>query len=479
MVKKKMTLEEKLEEAIITDAPYKVPDNWTWTNLSKLLSTLETGKRPKGGVSGIENGIPSLGGEHLNYNGGFNFDKLKFVPNEFADTLKKGLIEQDDILIVKDGATTGKCSYVDINFPFDKAVINEHVFKCRTVNEINSRFIFWFIVSPLGQQFVKLNLKGSAQGGINTKFIENFSVCVPPLKEQQRIVDKIESLFEKLDKAKELIEEARDDFEKRKSAILEKAFRGKLTTNFKKILTDNKFDIELNELEKELVEKIKVEWKFCTIKDIANVKGGKRLPKGEKLVVENTGYPYLRAGNLKNNSVLEDDIQYLTKDIQNMIKNYTISSEDVYITIVGACIGDVGIIPKKLSGANLTENAAKICNINKDIIDQTFLMKWLSSPTGQFLIRGNILSATLGKLALTRIKDILVPVPSIEEQKEIVRILDKVLEEESKIEELTKLQEQIELIKKSILAKAFRGQLGTNCEEDESALELLKEILNT
>ena len=68
-------------------------------------------------------------------------------------------------------------------------------------------------------------------------------------------------------------------------------------------------------------------------------------------------------------------------------------------------------------------------------------------------------------------------IPSIEEQNEIVRILDKLLEEESKIEELTTLEEQIELIKKSILAKAFRGQLGTNCEEDESALELLKEII--
>lgn len=65
------------------------------------------------------------------------------------------------------------------------------------------------------------------------------------------------------------------------------------------------------------------------------------------------------------------------------------------------------------------------------------------------------------------------PAP-IEEQKEIVKILDKLLKEESKIEELTQLGEQIELIKESILAKAFRGELGTNCEEDESALEMLK-----
>ena len=81
-------------------------------------------------------------------------------------------------------------------------------------------------------------------------------------------------------------------------------------------------------------------------------------------------------------------------------------------------------------------------------------------------------------LYLNSIREILIPLPTIQEQEEIVRILDEFLEEERKIEELTALEEQIELIKKSILAKAFRGQLGTNCEEDESALELLKEILS-
>ena len=86
--------------------------------------------------------------------------------------------------------------------------------------------------------------------------------------------------------------------------------------------------------------------------------------------------------------------------------------------------------------------------------------------------------SVLPKINQKELGKINVPVCSINEQKEIVRILDKLLEEEAKIDELTELEEQIELIKKSILAKAFRGQLGTNSEDDESAIELLKEILN-
>ena len=101
--KKKKTLEELLEEALVPEEeqPYEVPENWVWVQLASLLDKFETGKRPKGGVSDIREGIPSLGGEHLCYDGGFNFTNLKFVPKEFASSMKQGKIETNDILIVK------------------------------------------------------------------------------------------------------------------------------------------------------------------------------------------------------------------------------------------------------------------------------------------------------------------------------------------------------------------------------------------
>lgn len=480
MAKKMMTLEEKLEEDIVSDIPYEVPNSWICTTLGSLVE--------------FERGITFSASEKKNEKGELDIaclrtanvqqklecDDLIYVDKKHMKSNERKIVREGDILMSTANSLELVGKSVLVPKLFEEMTFGGFILNIRNKGVMNNKFIYYY----LRAQYVLGNLQDIASqttniANINAKKLGNYVITVPPLKEQQRIVERIESFFEKLDKAKDLIEEAREGFEKRKQSLLEKAFRGKLTVNSKKVEGNFEFNIELDELEETYVKDVESKWNFCRIRDIADVKGGKRLPKGKNLVKENTGYPYLRAGNLKNKSVLEDDIQYLTEDIQKTIKNYTISSNDVYITIVGACIGDVGIIPEKLSGANLTENAAKICNINEEIIDKTFLMKWLSSLTGQYLIKGNILSATLGKLALTRIKEILVPLPSLEEQKEIVRILDKILDEESKIEELTALEEQIELIKKSILAKAFRGELGTNCEEDESALELLKEILNT
>ncbi|NFG61359.1 restriction endonuclease subunit S [Clostridium sp. CMCC3677] len=471
MAKKKMTLEEKIEEAIVTDVSYEVPRNWVCSKLGAVCNKVQYGYTEKASIEKL--GPHFLRITDIQENE-VDWDSVPYCPISKKDYTKYKL-DKGDIVIARTGATTGK-NYI-ISDEVD-AVFASYLIRMKISNSIYNKFISYYMYSDLYWKQIMEEKKGIAQPGVNAQKLGSLIVPIPPLKEQQRIVDRIESLFKKLDKAKELIEESREGFDKRKSAILEKAFRGELTKGFKKVEAIFDFNIEFDEVEDKYVKEVKCKWSFCRVRDIADVKGGKRLPKGEKLVIDNTGYPYLRAGNLKDQSVLEEDIQYLTEEVQRRIKNYIITSSDVYITIVGACIGDVGVIPDKLSGANLTENAAKICNINKEVIDKTFLMKWLSSLTGQYLIKDNVLSATLGKLALTRIKEILIPLPSLEEQKEIVRILDKLLEDESKIEQLTELEGQIELIKKSILAKAFRGELGTNCEEDESALELLKEILS-
>ena len=109
-----------------------------------------------------------------------------------------------------------------------------------------------------------------------------------------------------------------------------------------------------------------------TIDSFADVKGGKRLPKGEQLVHFDTGYPYIRAGNLKNGTVT-GEILFLPSELQNAIASYRVATGDVYITIVGACIGDVGIVPPEFHRANLTENAARITIRDNENVDNRFL----------------------------------------------------------------------------------------------------------
>ncbi len=188
------------------------------------------------------------------------------------------------------------------------------------------------------------------------------------------------------------------------------------------------------------------------------MKGGKRLLKGESLVDENTGYPYIKAGNLKNGTVILSEIQFIPKHIQPLIKNYTVVSGDVYITIVGACIGDAGIIPTELDGANLTENAAKICNLFG--VNNEYLALWLRSSLCQEIIKSKILSAAQGKLAITRIKTLPIPLPPIHEQIAIINILQDLINFPARVTKYQMdIKSKLERLNQSILSKAFRGEL--------------------
>src|SRR4030042_1135029 len=107
-----------------------LPEGWIEITLNQILQALKSGSRPKGGVRGIKEGIPSIGGEHINENGGFRFETIKFVSHNFFKQMNHGHIQTGDILIVKDGATTGKVALVRDDFPYNPAVVTEHVFIC-------------------------------------------------------------------------------------------------------------------------------------------------------------------------------------------------------------------------------------------------------------------------------------------------------------------------------------------------------------
>ena len=309
-------------------------------------------------------------------------------------------------------------------------------------------------------------------------------LSIPPLKEQQRIVDRIESLFEKLDKAKELIEEARDDFEKRKSAVLEKAFRGELTKEWRKesYINSNLMELLLNQNNKlkknftfseatELFE-LPNQWNWIKLKDCCEkFKYGTSAKSKEEGKV-----PVLRMGNLQEGKLDWTNLVYTSDEEE--IKKYELISGDLLFNRTNSpeLVGKTSIY----EGEREAIYAGYLIRVRTlEGIDSRFVNYFMNSIFAKHrcmevksdgVSQSNINAEKLG--------DFDIPLPPTEEQKEIVRILDKLLENESKIEELTALEKQIELIKKSILAKVFRGQLGTNSEDDESAIELLKEILN-
>ena len=147
----------------------------------------------------------------------------------------------------------------------------------------------------------------------------------------------------------------------------------------------------------------------------ASVKGGKRLPKGAEYSAVPTAHPYIRVVDLMDRTVNLYDLQYLDDTTQKAISRYIINKNDVYISIAGT-IGQVGMVPECLDGANLTENAAKIV-LNSDApILPEYLMWYLALPAGQQQIDSKTMHTTQPKLALFRIEEIEILVPSFEQQ---------------------------------------------------------------
>lgn len=164
-------------------------------------------------------------------------------------------------------------------------------------------------------------------------------------------------------------------------------------------------------------------WEWKKLDDFVSIKGGKRIPKGKKLLETKTNYPYIRVTDFNDfGSIDINNIQYITEDIYNEIKNYIISKDDIYISIAGT-IGKTGIIQNELDGANLTENAAKLVFDNSKY-DKYFLLYFTNSIP--FLEQIGLATKTVAmpKLALTRLKEVEIPLPSFEEQKRIVAKLD-------------------------------------------------------
>lgn len=174
-------------------------------------------------------------------------------------------------------------------------------------------------------------------------------------------------------------------------------------------------------IEGELPFEIPESWTWVRLGTVASILGGKRIPAGRKLTTSDTGHVYIRVSDMKNSSVLMDNLMYVPEDIYPSISRYIINKEDVYITVAGT-IGTVGKIPSELDGANLTENADRLVFTN---IDQDWLIDCLSSS----FVKDQIADATTKvgqpKLAIKRIQDLLIPLPPLEEQG---RIVEKIYE---------------------------------------------------
>ena len=159
------------------------------------------------------------------------------------------------------------------------------------------------------------------------------------------------------------------------------------------------------------------QWDEGVIADYFEVKGGKRIPKGMDYAEGKTEHPYLRATDMKNETILDNDIHYIGEDVFQHIKRYTVQGGDIYLTNVGVNLGMAGVIPEKYSGANLTENAVKLVP-KTDKFRGIFIANYINSPGIQEYIKERKMAVGVPKLAIFRIETMPLIVPPIEKQDE-------------------------------------------------------------
>ncbi len=219
-------------------------------------------------------------------------------------------------------------------------------------------------------------------------------------------------------------------------------------------------------------------WCWCRLGEICTIKGGKRLPMGSSFSENVTNHVYIRVSDMKNNTISLDDLHYISDEVYEKIKNYIITTDDIYMTIVGATIGKCGIIPDCLNNMNLTENAARIIPF---LVDKHYLLMCLTTDFCQTQFIEKTKQVGVQKMALTRFSNSILPLPPLAEQKRIVAAIEKfmpLIEEYGKKEtELKALNEQIgALTKKAILQEAVQGKLVPQIAAEGNAKDLLEEI---
>ena len=489
--KVEISLEEKLKQALVPvdEQPYTIPSNWVWVGLRHIAKKIFAGgDKPEifSKIKTDENIFPI-------FSNGIDKDGLYGYTNE-ARVLEKALT-------ISARGTIGFSRIREANFtPIIRLIVI--ILKDNLLYEFLDYYLKYNSLEGIGSSIPQLTVPI-----VNEKIIP-----LPPLNEQKRIVEKLDFLFEKTKRAKEIIEEIKVDIENRKISILDRAFKGTLTSKWRnenktsdvkellKSINDEKikkWEEDCLQAEKDgnkkpkkpIIKEVKDmivpvdeqpyklpdSWVWVRLNNLCDVKGGKRIPKGEEFSNEKTKNVYLRVTDFDNYSINQSKLKYISDDLAEKLKNYKISTEDLYLSIAGT-IGKVGIIPYELDKSFLTENAVKLTNLS-NTTDNKFLLNCLKTNFIQNLISNSITSSGQPKLAIFRIENFFIPLPPLEEQQEIVRMLDEVLENENKVKELLELEERIDILEKSILHKAFKGELGTQNSSDEPAIELLKEIL--
>ncbi len=443
-----LTPEEKLRQALVPEAeqPYKVPENWCWTRLGNVTNII-MGQSPNGGsITENEKDTPLIGGAA---DMGEKYPEIKRYTN------KPTKISSDEDLIICVRATLGKPIFSDGRYCLGRGVA-----AIRPL--VGSRKLYKYFFLNF-EQYLFDNATGTTFAQVNSNILQKMPLLLPPLAEQQRIVERIESLFAKLDEAKENLQNVLEGFETRKAAILHKAFTGELTANWRK-----QHGVSMESWEEKKLEETSIE--------IIDGDRGINYPKKEEFTAN--GYcVFLNTKNVTVNGFNFDRVEFISKSKDDILRKGKLKRGDIVLTTRGT-IGNIALYDENIHFENMRINSGMVIYRNGNEFFKHFLIHLYRSRFITKQIKCLQTGSAQPQLPIKIMKNLKLIIPTFSEQIEIVRIIDDLLAKEQQAKELAEnALAKVDLIKKAILAHAFRGKLGTNNLADEPAVELLKRVL--
>ena len=457
-----LTLEEKMEAALlpVVEQSYMVPENWCWTHLGDYIE-MATDYVANGSFASLKANVRILKDEDYalmvkiqDFSNNFT-ESLTYTDKHGYEFLEKSVLYGGELILSNIGSI-GKVFRVPyFNRPMTLAS-NSIMIKCFNDNDYD--FLYYYFLSPTGQEKLHSITTGTAVLKFNKTDLKTIALPIPPQLEQQRIVLQIKSLFSKLEEAKEKVQEVIDGFNSRRAAILAMAFSGQLTEKWR---TGNDYSLD--------------EWKDVVLSKVVL---GFKYGSSKKSTYENNGMPVLRIPNIGDGVIDFSDIKFLAHD--DIDKDNQVHEDDILIIRSNGSrdlIGKCAIVPLLETDYAYASFLIRI-KPSKEILPR-FLVLYLNSSIArnQMFFKAKS-SSGIHNINSKELGAIKIKVPYLEEQKEIVRILDEMIEKEREARTLAEIiDDKIDAVKKSILAKAFRGKLGTNDSSDEPAVELLKRIL--
>ncbi|MDR4496389.1 MAG: restriction endonuclease subunit S [Candidatus Scalindua sp.] len=372
--------------------------------LKDVIAKLESGSRPKGGASTVE-GIPSLGAEHLSYEGRIVFDKPKYVAQNFFDQLSSGILKDQDVLIVKDGATTGKVAIWMSEF--EKACINEHVFRI----EIDSdkalpKYIFYFLISSYGNNQVLKDFRGATVGGISRSFADKVRMYLPSLSDQKQIV--------------QILDTAETLRQKRREQI-------KLLDDYLKSVFFEMFGDP----------RVKTRWDMIDFGKVIDIltdyhaNGSYEILRNHVELKSTPDYALMvRTTDLENNN-FTDDVKYISKEAYEFLEKSKVYGGEIIINKIGSA-GNVYLMPHLNKPVSL--GMPFLLRFN-EFANTIFIYHLLTSEYGKCIIDSKVKGAVTKTIRKDAIRSLRIPLPPIGLQNKFASIVELAEQTKQKMHE--------------------------------------------